>query len=144
MMIGKEPRALTAKRTPTPPQARESSSTTMQRFRMRSPPAPPYSFGIQTLKRPSFAMAFWSSQGYSWARSYFAATGRTDSSATLRARRRHSRFSGLSKPSMADSLLGRGDLRLRGAFHEARLLHEQVVGLAFLEELPEILVELPL
>ena len=44
-MIGNEPSALTAKATPTPPQARDSCSTI--RHRLRTPASwPPYSLGI--------------------------------------------------------------------------------------------------
>ncbi len=86
--IGKEPRAFTAKPTPMPPHARESSSTTMQRLSRRWPPAPPYSSGIQTLSSPSAARRFVTSRGYSWIRSCFQAAGRTTSSASFRARSR--------------------------------------------------------
>ena len=84
-MIGKLPRAFTAKTTPTPPQARDSSSTTRQRLRTPSP-LPPYSLGIQTPVRPyswSFAMTL---HGYSSFSSSSAATGRMYFSATSRAR----------------------------------------------------------
>src|SRR5688572_27789077 len=48
---GNEPSALTAKSTPTPGHARESSSTTRHRS-STPPPPPPYSLGIHTPMRP--------------------------------------------------------------------------------------------
>ncbi len=83
--IGNEPSALTAKPTPIPPQARENSSTTMQRS-STPPPIPPYSSGIQTPDSPASRIAFCTSQGYSCASSYLAATGRITDSASSRAR----------------------------------------------------------
>src|SRR5688572_5701769 len=134
-MIGNDPSALTAKRTPTPPHVRASSSTVMQRFRIRSPPAPPYSSGIQTLKIPAFASAFWISHGYSWSRSCFAATGRTSFSARSRTLYFQSRFCLVSSPSTIPPSLGRdrGRHRLRPG-HESGLALEQLVDPLLLEQ----------
>src|SRR5688572_23715003 len=146
-MIGNEPSALTAKRTPTPPHARASSSTVMQRLRIRSPPAPPYSCGIHTLKMPALASSFWTSHGYSWARSCFAAIGRTTFSAISRTLYFHSRFSLLSNPStlppILDSRFSILDFRTRSrnwsrrefrAGHETGLAFKQLVDALVLEE----------
>src|SRR5690349_11943455 len=71
--IGNEPSALTQYITPTPPHARDSCSITRQRSRT-VPPAPPYSFGIHTPKKPASASASLISHGYSWSSSYFRAS----------------------------------------------------------------------
>ena len=83
-MIGKEPRALTAKATPKPESAVASSSVTRHRARMPAP-CPPYSTGMKVRKSPALATARAASQLYSCSLSYLAAPGRTCFSAISRA-----------------------------------------------------------
>ncbi len=93
--IGNVPSAVPANASAMPAHTLESSSVTMHMFVMPYPLShrPSYSTGISTRNRSTFASSWTMSHGNVPSASYFARTGRTFSSAIVRARSRMVRCS---------------------------------------------------